>query len=358
MNITVNTAQLAKKLRLVEQVIAQKAILPIAQNVRLHADIGELTLATTNMEVSMTTACPAQINAQGVTTVPAKALLNVVSQISDEQTHLAMEKTQLRIAAGAFKMRLSTLPADDFPALPDMPAGGVLIPGDLFKNMIKRVRYAISDTDKRYFMNGALLSMTDALIALVTTDGMRLSLTATKRTAPGQNLEVIIPTKTLDLILSDDGHEDIMFNKDTRQLFFVSDDNVLTSRQVSGTFPNYKRIIPKDNPHAAKIPRLPLLAAIKRVALAANETRAVTLALTSGSLSLTSANVQVGDAVEHLPVAYDGPDLKIGFVYTFIEDFLNAADGASIDLLVKDAAGATTWRDGSEFMNVIMPQRI
>lgn len=358
MNITVNTAQLAKKLKLVEKIIAQKSILPILSNVRMQAELNELRLSTTNTEVSMTTACPVQTNTPGEITVPVKALLDVVNEINDEHTHLAMEKTFLRVAAGAFKMRLATLPVDDFPALPDMPAGGVLIPGDLFKMMIRRVRYAISDADKRYFMNGALLSMSDALIALITTDGKRLSLTATKRTAPGQNIDVIIPTKTLDIILSDESHEDVMFNKDARQLFFVSDDNVLTSRQVDGSFPNYQRIIPKSNEHVAKIPRVQLQAALKRVSLAAGDTRAVTLALGADSLSLSSANVQVGDAIEHLPITYAGPEFKIAFDHTFIADFLNVASGQTIDLMLKDETTASLWRDGAEFMNVIMQMRV
>lgn len=359
MNITVNTALLAKKLKLVEKIVAQKSIIPIMSNVLLRAEHGEMKLSTTNMEVSLTTACQVQVNTPGVITAPVKPLLDIVSQISEEQTHLMLEKKHMRIASGTFKMRLQTLAAEDFPQLPQMPDGGMLLPGDVFKAMIKRVRYAISDADKRYFMNGALLSLTDNAIALVSTDGKRLALTATKRTAPGPSFEIVIPTKTLDVLLSDEGHEDILFNKDIRQMFFVSDDNVLTSRTLEGSFPNYKRIIPSANTNTMQIPRLPLLAALKRVSLASGDTRALTFVIEENVLSLQSADVQVGDAIEHLPIVYSGAPIKIRFEWNFVADFLEAASNSNVKLALKDDKTASLWSDGdgAELMNVIMQMR-
>jgi DNA polymerase-3 subunit beta len=359
MNITVNTALLAKKLRMVEKIVQQKSILPIMANVLLRAEMGELKLSTTNLEISLTCACPITVNEPGAITAPVKPLLDLLAQITEDQTHLMLEKNRVRIASGAFKMRLATLPADDFPALPTMPDGGILLPGNLFKTMIKRVRYAISDSSKRYFMNGALLSLTDNAIALVTTDGKRLSLTATKRTTPGPSLEIVIPSKTLDVLANDEGHEDILFAKDMRQMFFVTDDNLLTSRTIDGNFPNYKRILPTDNKQIAKIPRTALLAALRRVALASGDSRALTFTLEEHMLSLSSADAQMGDATEHLPVEYAGPAFKFAFEWNFVEDFLNAAASPNVRLSLKDATTATLWSDGDggEFMNVIMQMR-
>lgn len=359
MNISVSTALLAKKLKQVEKIVAQKSILPIMSNVLLRAELNELKLSTTNMEVSLTTACPVIVNAPGVITAPVKPLLDIVNQITEEQTHLMLEKHHVRVAAGAFKMRLQTLSAEDFPQLPQMPDGGMLLPGDAFKTMIRRVRYAISEADKRYFMNGALLSMTENLIALIATDGKRVSITATKRTAPGAAVEIIIPTKTLDVLLSDESHEDVMFAKDIRQMFFVSDDNVLTSRTVDGNFPNYKRIIPSANNCIAQIPRTALLAALKRVSLVSGDTRLLTFTLEENSLSLSSASAQVGDAIEHLPVVYTGPRFKIAYEWNFISDFLNAAANPTVKLALKDDSAASLWSDGegAEFMNVVMQIR-
>lgn len=360
MNITVNTSLLAKKLKLVEKIVAQKSIIPILSHVLIRAEHGEMTLSTTNYEVSLTTACQVQVNVPGVITAPVKALLDIVNQISEEQTHVTLEKNHVRIAAGAFKMRLQTLSPEDFPQLPQVPDGGLLLPGDVFKTMIRRVRYAISDADKRYFMNGALLSLTDNAIALVTTDGKRLALTATKRTASGASFEIVIPTKTLDVLLSDESHEDILFNKDLRQMFFVSDDNVLTSRTIEGSFPNYKRIVPTDNKNVLQIPRLPLLAALKRVSLAAGDTRGITFTIAENALSLSSSDMQVGDAIEHLPIAYGGPAFKMRFEWNFIADFLGVSSNTNVKLALKDAATASLWTDGDggELMNVIMQMRV
>jgi DNA polymerase-3 subunit beta len=360
MNIVVNTAAFAKKLKLVEKIVPQKSILPILSNVLLRASDGELRLSTTNTEVSLSTTCPANINQQGVITAPVKPLLDIVSQITEEQTYLILDKSHVRIAAGSFKMRLQTMTPDDFPTLPKLPeTGGMLLPGDVFRSMISHIRYAISDADKRYFINGALLSLTDKTIALVATDGKRLSMTATKRPTPGAGQEIIIPTKTLDVLTSDDGHDDVMFNSDARTMFFVSDDSVLTSRMIEGTFPNYKRIFPADNKSVAKMQRLQLLSALKRVALASPDTRAVTFTLDNTELALSSANAQVGDALEHIPVEYDGPTFKLVFEWTFVHDFLTAAHNQTVKLSLKDATTPSLWSDGdgSELMNVIMMMR-
>jgi DNA polymerase-3 subunit beta len=339
MNITLNTQQFGKKLKLVEKIIAQKSILPIMSNALLRAEGKEIQLSTTNMEISITTSCAAVVNAPGAITVPVKPLLDVVSQISDEQMHLTLEKGHVRVAAGSFKLRLQTLPIDDFPTLPRMPEGGVLLPGDLFRGMIKKVRSSISDADKRYFMNGALFSLTENAVALIATDGKRLALTTAPRAIPGPKLQIIVPTKTLDVLVSDEGHDDLLFAQGDRQMFFSSEDSILSSRTVDGQFPNYQRIIPRENTHLMTIPRLALVAAIKRVSLTSSETRSI-------------------DAIEHLAVTYAGPAFKLAVEWNFVLDFLSAAINQNVTLALKDANTASLWTDGGgDYINVIMLMR-
>lgn len=357
MNVTINTQLLGKKLKLIEKIVAQKSILPIMSNALLRTSGNELHLATTNTEVSITTSCDALVNTQGVITVPVKPLLDIVGQIQDEQTHLTLEKHHVRIAAGAFKMRLQTLPADDFPTLPKLPEGGTLIPGDLFRTMIGKIRSAISDADKRYFMNGALFSLTDNAIALIATDGKRLALSTAQRSTPGPTLQIVIPTKTLDVLTSDEGHEDLLFAQGDRQMFFVSDDCVLSARMVDGNFPNYQKVIPRENVNTITMPRIALLAALRRVSLAAGDTHAMNLTIEPSALSLSSSNAQVGDAVEHIPVTYDGPAFKLAMDWHFIQDFLTVAVNQNVTLAIKDINTALLWTDGNDFLNVIMPMR-
>lgn len=357
MNLSVNTQQLAKKLRLVEKIVAQKNILPVLFNALLQTDGHDLRLSTTNTEISIATSCAAVITAPGAITLPVKPLLDIVSQISDEHTHITLEKNGVRIAAGAFKMRLQTLPAEDFPTLPAVPEGGTLLPGDLFRTMMRKTRSAISDADKRYFMNGALFSLTEHAMAIITTDGKRLALTTAQRPTAGNALQVIIPTKTIDVLLSSDNTEDVLFAQGERHLFFVTDDSVLSSRMVDGNFPNYQRIIPRENTHVMTISRLALLAALKRVSLAADETRIITLLIEPQALSLTSSSVLVGDAVEHLPVTYDGPSFKIALEWTGLHEFLTSSVNQNITLALKDASTAVLLTDGTDYLNVIMLRR-
>jgi len=346
-----------KKLKLVSRIVSQKSILPILTHVLIRAEGVEVALSTTNLDVSITTTCEATIETPGVIAVPVKSLLDVMSQISEGETHIFLDKSHVRIAAGAFKMRLQSMAAIEFPQLPIVPAGGMLLPGEAFKQMVKRVRYAISESDKRYFLNGALMTLTANTLALTTTDGKRVSLAVSTRDVAGPALEIIVPTKTLDVLLMDEAHEDLMFVMAEHQMFFVAEDNVLTSRMVDGLFPNVKRIIPLTNDNVADVPRAAMLSALKRVSLAAGDQRGIVLSLSANSASIAAANAQVGDASEHVTVGYSGPDLKIAFEWPFLSEFLSHASGANVTAAFGGPQTPALWSDGEEFVNVIMQMR-
>jgi DNA polymerase-3 subunit beta len=357
MNVTVETAALVKALRRLEKIVPAKPVQPVFSNVLIRTHFNVLHLSTTNIGITITMVCPAIITEPGQVTAPVKMLLELLREIPDAQTHFSIDKGKLRVEAGAFTMRVQTLPADDFPPLPVLPAGGITIPGDAFREMIKRVRYAISDADQRYLTKGALLTIIDELIVLAATDGKRVSITATHRTETGPFIEgVIIPVKTLDALLSLDG--DVLFTKDARHLFFVTGDLVLASQMLDGAFPDIHRVIPKNNPHTATISRLALLAAIKRVCIASPESREIRCELVENGISLHARNAIVGDALEHMAIQYQGPPLTLALQWTFVVNFLNAASEPLITLAIKDDVSMTLWTDTDTFHNAISLMRV
>lgn len=354
MNITVNSTALAQELRLINHVVSSKPALPILMNVLVRA-ADALQFYATDMEIGFSTSCQAMISEPGEITLPAKKLLDLVEQLPNADVQIVTDKTHVRVLCGAFKSRLQTLNAADYPIVPQIEGQTSTLPTTVLQHMIARVRYAISDRTK-YMVNGALLTLTDTVMALVATDGKRLSLvTAAQQNAVAST--AIIPTKTLDAITALFSSEQIEFSQSTRHLFFTSGDRVLISRMLDGVFPAYQRIIPRDTDKRATIDRAGLAAALRRVGLIADANQAVYFAFESGGLNITASSAETGDAYEHLAINYDGPALKVCINWEYVLDFLNASTGASVTCDFKEVTTPLLLSDGDSFVNVVMLMR-
>ena len=347
MNATLQTIDLARELELLVKIVASKPTIPVLANVMVQAEGNGLRLATTDLEIGLVTFCPATVHEPGTTTLPVKHLVDVVKLLSGEVT-LTTDHTSARLACAKYKSRLQTQPANDYPIMPsmkDLPT--VEVQG--LQDAIRRVRFAVSAKGRRYFLDGALLSFTEAGLLLAATDGHRLSL-AQSTSATWEHDPIIIPSKTLDKLVQIPG--DILLACGERHIFFVVDGRMLFSRMIDGTFPDYGRIIPKDTDHVAVIPRLDLLTALQRVVLTAD---IVVLAFTPGTLAIQAKSAEVGDATEHIEAQYDG-EAVISLNGTYLLEFLSAATGQSITVRWKNN-GALLFTDGDDYSYVQMPMR-
>jgi len=348
MNVTLQTADFNRELELLVKIVSAKPTIPVLANVLVQAEGAGLRLATTDLEIGLVTFCPATVHEPGTTTLPAKHLVDVVKLFSGELS-LVLDKASARLISGKYKSRLQTYPAVDYPAMPsmkDLPT--VEITG--LQDAIRRVKFAVSEKDKRYFLNGALLSFIPAGFVLAATDGHRLALT-TSNSNTWDHEPIIIPSKTLDKLIEIPG--DILLACGARHTFFVVDGRMLFSRMIDGKFPDYARIIPKDTDLLAVIPRLELQAALQRVVLTAD---VVVLTFTNGVLTATTKSAEIGDAVEQLDVQYQGPDTAVTLNGAYLLEFLSAAVGVSITLRWK-GAGTLLFTDGETYSYVQMPMR-
>lgn len=357
MNILVDTKTLAHELQRVEKIVPAKTTRPILSHVLLQADDTGLRLSTSSLDASLTTRCDAQVRLPGTVTLPVKRLLDVVQVLTQPEVQLTLdEQGQVRVTSGSFHIRLQTLTPEDFPHLPEMAPGGAMIPGDTLRTLIRKIRHGVSDTNVRFFLKGALLTVTDALIGLVATDGHRLAIAmAPCASGATASRQIIVPTNTLDILSADDA-DDILFSMNDRQLFFGSDHTLLSSQVVEGTFPNYQRMIPKENDKIATIGRDTFLQAMRRVSLAAGD-RTINVSLDMHTLTLDARHVEVGEARETIPVTYEGPALKVAVKPGPLRDFLDVAVHDTITLALKDAAGTLLLSDGDDSIVVVFLSR-
>ena len=248
-------------------------------------------------------------------------------------------------------------------------AGVVKISAPVLRAMIAKTGFAIANEESRYTLNGALMMLKPESITMVATDGHRLAhieRSGEKFEGVSGEMKTLIPKKAMDelksLVDSTD-IETIEFAKDESTLFFRIGPRLLTSRQLTGQFPNFEAVLPKDNSKLVSLNGDDFNAAIQRVAQFSDErSRAVRLRLEKGELKLSASSTETGESEDSLETPYNGDGLTIGFNATYILDFLKAVGSGDVSLELKDPQSAGQLRPlGSEdykYRYIVMPMRI
>ena len=351
MNCTVNSQRLAAELRLLNKIVPSKPAIAILGHVLLKADGDALGFYATDLEVGMSTSCPASVHEPGRIALPVGKFLALVEQFSDADVSISLGGQQVIVQCGGFRSRLLASPADDFPEMPAPDGTTCLLDMEALRQLIACTRYAVASVGNKHVLRGALLTLSGSVAAMVGTDGKRLVLATKGRTGP--DVTAIVPAKTLD-VLADQGVGDVKMTVGTRHLFFQMDGRLLVSRMIDGEYPKYERIIPRDNDKIVSVDRITLAAALRRVAVVEE---AVFIDVASGSLELTASSAEVGSASEKIAVDYEGLPLKVCVNGSYVLDFLNAALGQTITMALKDAKSAMLLTDGSDHICVVMLMR-
>jgi DNA polymerase-3 subunit beta len=258
----------------------------------------------------------------------------------------------------------------NFPSLPVFPTAGVVkIPAQVLRGMIARTGFAIANEESRYTLNGALMILKPESITMVATDGHRLAhveRAGQKFEGVSGEMKTLVPKKAMDelkVLLDSTDSDSIEFAKDDSTLFFRIGARLLTSRQLTGQFPNFEAVLPKDNNKSIALHGDELGSAISRVAQFADErSRAVRLKLEKGEIKLSASSTETGESEDSLEVDYNGETLTIGFNAQYILDFLKASGSADVKLELKDAQSAGQLRPADsedyKYRYIVMPMRI
>ena len=258
---------------------------------------------------------------------------------------------------------------ENFPALPVFPHALAKIPAKVLAAMIAKTVFAISLEESRYTLNGALLLLKPELLVMVATDGHRLALVETEQKLEGLNNEVrvLVPKKAmveLQRLAAEAADEDtIEFARDDSHLFFRLGGRLLISRMLTGQFPNYEAVLPRDNTKTIALDRSELNDALRRVSqLADQRSHAVKFAVAKEGVEISASSPEYGEAKETIEKEYKGEPLSIGFNAQYLLDFLAAAPEGPISIELKDEQSAGQMRpladEAFRYRYVIMPMRI
>lgn len=362
-NMTMQRADIARELTLAESVISRKPVIPVLGCVVLETDgAGVVRLSATDQDLSLRSTCQAVVSDAGSAALPVRTLLEMVKSLADGSVKMVGTDANVAITTAAFRARLQTFPIADFPAIPDGLNAQVnaVLPAAPLRDAIQRVRFAVTENDKRFFMNGANMELRPGTFRLVSTDAHRLALVEVARDG-SETDSVILPKKLLDSLvpLLEDYDGDVRYSRTEQSLFFTVGARTIISRPVDGTFPAYERILPKEHRMRVDVSRAAILDALRRAATVSDTlTRRVDLSLTPGQLTISSESRDVGDASESLAVEYVGEPFKVVVNNQFVRDFLEAAETDRVAFELNDeksAIGLRAERAGFDYRYVVMP---
>lgn len=371
MQFSINKADILKELNLLQGVVEKKNTIPILSNVLIETVSNSMiALVATDLDVSLNTQCKADVTKPGSVVLQARKLFDIARNLPDAEIHFIKDEDsdRVKILCGAAEFKIVGQAKEQFPTTPGVEVYGSSLSAATLHSLIGQTIYAITQEESRYALNGAMFEVTPERLQMVATDGHRLAFTATANNAEGVEQEktsVIIPKKALTelLKLTTGVEETVGFANDENHLYFKQGQRQLTTRKLSGQFPNYELVIPKTNDKVVPLKVDSLSQAIRRAALMADErSRGVKFEFSNGKLNITSQSAEVGELREVVPIDYTGDAVTIGFNAQYLLDFLGTVSEGEILFEFKDEQSPAMMRPakdtGYETKYVVMPMRL
>jgi len=373
MEITVSRQELVKELTATQSVVERKTTIPILSNFLIEAEGDRLNITATDLDQAIRTSAAAKVKKPGSCTIPARKLYDYIKLLPDGEISIKLlDNHWVQIRSGRSNTKMVGMARANYPQVPEFPSvTATSISTVALKTLIARTIFAISNEESRYTLNGALLVIKAESLAMVATDGHRLSyVEKPNETLVGISGEkrVLIPRKALQelqQLLNTSDAEQVDFADDEHTLFFRVGHRVLSTRKLTGQFPNFEAVMPRDNTRFAVVRSSELSAAIQRVAQFADErSGAVRLRLESNELKISSSSTESGESEDTIDTPYSGEPIAVGFNSGYILDFLKAlSNEGEVRLEFKDSQSAGQMRPEDpdaeyKYRYVLMPMRI
>tara|TARA_Y200000002_G_C22665709_1_gene657910 strand:- start:1055 stop:2170 length:1116 start_codon:yes stop_codon:yes gene_type:complete len=360
-----------KTLSHLQGIVDKKNSLPILSNILIEAKKNKLTLSSTDMDISIIENIDCNVLADGATTINSQILYDIVRKIKDntEIEIISNNGKILTLRANGSRFSLACLPKEDYPLIDKENSGtNINMSSKILFKLIDKTKFAISNEETRYFLNGLYFNITKEdnknIVTLVGTDGHRLAKFSHIIQDKIDDVSgVIIPKKTifeLSKLLSETD-EDVEISISSNKIVFVIGEIIFISKLIDGSFPDYKRVIPNDNSNILKINREALLSAVDRVSTIANDkSPVIKFKLLKNILNLNSVNTESSTASEDLNINYDGDQIEIGFNSKYIMDIVNNLEDEEISINLKDNSSPVVALENSNsnLIYVLMPMRV
>jgi len=299
-----------------------------------------ITLTGSDLETSTKASISADINTKGKVLVPGRLLAEIARSLPAKPISFALDGTRVLVKAGSAKFTLPTLPANEYPNLPELPQAAGSIPGDVFATAVQQVAIAAGKDDSLPTLTGVQIEINKNTITLAATDRYRLAVKEITWSPKDQNLEssTLLRARTLvDAAKSLVGSGEIVFSlspstTNEKLVGFVSEEKSMTSRTLDGTFPPFRHLLPSESTAEATIEVAPFLDSVRRVALVTDKTVPLRLIFANNTLQLEAGTGEDAQATEELNINYSGENINIAFNPTFLTDGLQAINSPFVHI--------------------------
>ncbi|HEC26358.1 MAG TPA: DNA polymerase III subunit beta [Gammaproteobacteria bacterium] len=369
MKITLSRGALLKPLTYVSSVVEKRQTLPILSNVLLQSDGNDrLSLTGTDLEVEVITYCDHATGEAGEISINARKLFDITRALPEgsEISISTEDNGKCIIRSGKSRFTVQTLPADDFPKIETEQWSQVWkLPASLFKQALTRTAFAMAQQDVRFYLNGLLLVADSDKLKTVATDGHRLAKTECQLTSRSTDADIqaIVPRKAITELnhIIEDSDTEISVSFNPNHIRVELDSVIFTSKLIDGRFPDYEKVIPKNQDKSLIIDRNDLQNTLNRAAILTNEKfRGVRLIVTNGKMSVSSNNPDQEEAFDEIDIEYSGGNVEIGFNVGYMLEALNAINSEKVEILLSDANSSGTIRapGDEETVYIVMPMRL
>jgi DNA polymerase III subunit beta len=398
MRVVIQRDTLSEGLAAVLDIVPSKTALPVLSNILIETeDDGSVRLSATDLDISIQCSIAADVDEPGSTTVPARKFAEIIREMPGEPMVLEAEEGRVTLRrqdknAGSYK--LMTVPAEDFPELPDTVEGPEMdftgasygeAEGHFLGGMISKTAYAVSRDETRPVLTGVLWQVFENRMTMVATDGARL-VQYTKAIPPGQGgsiqEEAIVPTRALNhmtkLLSAGFRLQTVRFGQNHLLVHLTGSEQGATegtgtatgqirlySRLIEGPYVDFGQVIPKSNSKRLKLPMASFGPAVRRVAvLASSQTRQIRLNLSENRVEMTASSQEIGgEAREAISADYGDEEMVISYNSVYLLDILRRIDSDEVVFELDSAVTAGIIRpgeqpEGEDYLCLLMPLRL
>lgn len=342
--------------------VATRVALPVLSGVRVSVDGANLSLAGSDLDLTIESSATAQGERDGVAVLPAKLVADILRALEPGAVEITIDGESAEIRGGRSVFSVRTLSAADFPRLAASQPGGVTISSSALADAIRQVVPSASTDDSRPILTGVLLTAEAGGLRLVATDSYRLAV----RDLPGTTVlqegqSVLVPSRALAEVARALGSgSEVTLHLGDREATFSVGGVRITTRLIEGQYPPYRNLIPAQLPNTLTVSRTGLLDALRRVRLLAKDATPVRLKLSADGLELVAITQDIGQANEDVEATYVGSDLTVAFNPEFLLRGVESAETEMVTLQTTDHQKPAVVRPvgNSDYLYLLMPVRV
>ena len=350
MEFIIKQSVLKDELGFVQGIVEKKSTIPVLSNILIES-VGEnnIRIVGTDLDVTIRCEASADIKQAGSMCIQARKLFDIVRLLPDADVHFTKDENEwVKLSCNKSNFRLAGVSREQFPEVPSFKSAPMKLSADIFNHFIQNTAFAITNEQSRFTLSGAKFMVDGAMARMVTTDGHRLAFIEKKlNTEATDAMDALIPKKALMELtkIARDAKGEVSFGEDPNHIYFEVEGRLLITRKLSGTFPNYEMVIPKDNDKTAIFDAEEMKNAIRRVSLMADErTRSIRMTIRANEIEIGAQSSEEGEASEKVVADYTGEEVEVGFNAQYLQEFLNvvgAGEAESGETTEKETNGET-----------------